>query len=234
MPLSACCVWHTFWCADINVHFWFLSSSVLLVGCRSTAWSWLFVSVFAAYLEAKPYEAESVATTANFWHIIESYWIQIAKSANTLRSSWFSLPKLAKRNFAPGWFPHSKQKSVACSYDLFTHFTPLSPFVSLWNWSGGLERASFLGNKWRVRKMYIRHTHCHHLSSRTAVKVYHLELVSRDAKARSDSSMSRLYECDRSSRNTCFSRRRSLRSEGFPFHFGVRVEQCACCGHVKG
>ena len=75
MPLSACCVWHTFWCADINVHFWFLS--------RSTAWSWLFVSVFAAYLEAKPYEAESVATTANFWHIIESYWIQIAKSLNT-------------------------------------------------------------------------------------------------------------------------------------------------------
>jgi hypothetical protein len=79
MPLSACCVWHTFWCADINVHSWFLSSSVLLVGCRSTAWSWLFVSVFAAYLEAKPYEAESVATTANFWH----NWIQIAKSRNT-------------------------------------------------------------------------------------------------------------------------------------------------------
>ena len=102
----------------------------------------------------------------------------------------------------------------------------------------------FMELKWRVGKGQLpgrqmtcpQNVHQTHALSSSVIKngVYHLELVSRDAKARSDSSMSRLYECDRSSRNTCFSRRRSLRSEGFPFHFGVRVEQCACCGHVKG
>ena len=76
-------------------------------------------------------------------------------------------------------------------------FIPLSSFVSLWNWSEGVKNPHqcWKGPTTDVSVKCTPDTRivitCHDLSSRSAVKVYHLELVSQDAKARS---ASRLYQ----------------------------------------